>query len=408
MGATQDQSSYSAALKVLYNGQTITDQTLTKNPLWGMVPKEQDFYGSTHPVPVNTQMAVVSNTFSYAQSDAYASSPRTFQVTRAEYFSVAKIEHHVMLASKKDIGAFAPAAAFSVDKSMQAVTKAIARDMYRGGTGSIGVIDSSGVSTGVFTLTNPTDAKFFSYGQVLQATNGDGGTPRAGIGYVLAVNYASGAITVASDAVGGAAATPSAWAAGDYIVPRGSNNLSMTGLIGWCPTTAPTSSLFGVARSEDPVGLGGYRHDGSSLSIAEAITTGTTQLAAYGGQPSHGFINNRWFGGLVNQLGTKVNYVPVQDPTGKIGFRALELYCDNSTIKVLSDPNCQPAKFWGLTMSSWCLRSLGMAPDLFDVGNGEVISVYNAMAAEVRVYGYLNLECDAPGWNLNETLASSV
>ena len=411
MSNTVDQSSFSAALKTLYPpGTMITDQTLTENPLWGLVPKETDFYGSNHPVPINTQPAVGSNTFSYAQSDQHAAEPRAFLVTTVDYYSLASVSGKTMRASKTDMGAFVTAAKWGVDKAIQKVLKDIARDLYRSGTGSIGQINSSGLSTGVFTLANPTDAKHFFYGQVLQCTNGttDGNTPRAAVGYVKTVNADTGAITVSSDAVGGAAATPTSWAASEYLLPRGNSNLALTGLEGWAPTTAPTSSLFGVDRSEDPIGYGGYRFDGAALPIQEAIVTGMTRAGAYGATITHGFMNNRWRGALINALGAKVTYADISDPTGKINFKALEVYGDSTTVRIVADPNCPAAKFWGLTLSELCLRSSGEAVSLADYGNGEAIGIYNADAGEMRVVSYLQLECAAPGWQLNCSLAATI
>lgn len=411
MSASVDQSSFSAALKTLYPaGELITDQTLTENPLWGLVHKETDFYGSNHPVPINTQQAVGSNTFSYAQSDMYAPSPKAFLVTTVDYFSIARINHKTMMASANDMGAFVRAAKWGVDKSLEKVKKDLARDMYRSGTGSIGQVNASGWTSGVATLANPTDAKFFFFGQVLQCTTGatDGATPRAAVGYVKAVNADTGVITVSDVSVGGAAGTPSGWAASEYLLPRGNSNLGLTGLLGYAPTTAPTTTLFGVDRSEDPVGYGGYRHDGSAVPIQEALVTGLTRVGAYGGHVTHGFMNNRWFGALVNSLGSKVTYCDLRDPTGKIGWKALEIYADTTTVRIVPDPNCPAAQFWGLTMSELCLRSTGPTVQLADYGNGEVIGVYNDNSGEIRVVSYLQLECSAPGWQLNETLTATI
>jgi hypothetical protein len=51
-------------------------------------------------------------------------------------------------------------------------------------------------------------------------------------------------------------------------------------------------------------------------------------------------------------------------------------------------------------MKSWCLESLGDAPQILRYGDGlEMLRVFNADAGEVRVAYYANLSCNAPGWN---------
>jgi hypothetical protein len=58
-----------------------------------------------------------------------------------------------------------------------------------------------------------------------------------------------------------------------------------------------------------------------------------------------------------------------------------------------------------MTMYTWALDSLDDAPHIqTDHVTGEMLRVYNADAAELRVSYYAQVECNAPGWNCNVVL----
>lgn len=402
-----DLSSYSAALKTFYDDQKMVDMVYAENPFWAMVPKSQEFPGSQYPVPVISQSATSSASFAYAQSDQYAAQPSTFQVTRKKRYSVATLDNETLEAGATSAGAFMEPATYAIDRAIRAMVDGIAQGLFRSGTGSQGQITGA-PSTGVCTLSNATDIVFYEVGQTLQAVATDGGTPRAALGYVIAVNRGAGTFTVSDTAIGGAAGTPSGWTTSDYLLVRGDNNLQIAGLSGWLPSTAPSSSdsWFGVNRSTDVTRLGGVRYDGSSYNIQEALINGAQLLSREGGRPTHGIVQHQWYGALINALGSKVQFVDLKGP-GTIGFRAIEMYAANTSIKILADRNCQAATGYLLKLDTWKFRSMGMAPKVLTYGaTNEWLRVTNQDAAELRYGFYGNLMTNAPGWNANVTLGA--
>jgi hypothetical protein len=243
---------------------------------------------------------------------------------------------------------------------------------------------------------------------VLQANATDGGvSPRAALGYVIAVNRSGGTVTV-STSMGGAAASPSGWTTGDYLLVQGDLNAKCSGLSAWLPATAPTASdlFFGVNRSVDTFRLGGGRYNGAAQSIEEAVIDASSLLAREGGKPDVFVTNFASYSALEKALGSKIQYVDMKGPAD-IAFRGIMINGANSVIKVFPDRSCQASTGYLLQMNTWALEGLGDVPQILRYGDGlEMLRVYNADAGEVRVGAYYQVRTNAPGWNCNVTLSA--
>lgn len=396
-----------AALKELYDGQVVENLVYSDNPFLAMIPKKTDFGGKYKPIPIITGVSQGrSATFSNAQGNQSPVQIQSFLLTRAADYSIATIDNQTMLASRTDKMSFLEGAKLVVDGAFRSITNSLASALFRSGTGSIGQVGS--ISTGVITLSNAADVVQFEVNQVLQANATDGGTPRAALGYVIAVNRSAGTVTVASSGLGGSAATPSGWAAADYLLVQGDVNAKVKGLAAWLPTSAPTAgdNFFGVDRSQDVTRLAGIRYDGSAQSIEESLIDSSSLLAREGGKPDVCITNFASYAALEKSLGSKVQYVDMKGPAD-IAFRGIMINGANSMIKVFPDRNCQPQKAYLLQMNTWTLNSLGDAPQILRYGDGlEMLRVSNADAGEVRIGYYAMPSCNAPGYNANVTLSA--
>jgi hypothetical protein len=393
-----DLTAMNAALKELYDGQVVENLVYADNPLLAMVPKKTDFGGKYKPVPIITGTSQGrSSAFATAQANQTAMQIESFLLTRASDYSIATIDNQTMLASKTDKMAFLEGSKLVIDGAIRVITNSLASALFRSGTGSLSQVGS--ISTGVITLSNAADVVQFEVNQTLQANATDGGTPRAALGYVVAVDRSAGTVTVASSGLGGSAASPSGWTTNDYLLVQGDNNAKIKGLAAWLPFTAPTSTaFFGVDRSVDTVRLGGVRYDGSAQSIEEGLIDGSSLVAREGGKPGVGVTNYASYAALEKSLGSKVQYVDMKQ--GEIGFRGIMVNGANSMIKIFPDRNCPALYCYMLQMDTWALESLGDAPQILHYGDGlEMLRVYNADAAEVRVGYYAQLRTNAPGWN---------
>lgn len=340
-----------------------------------------------------------------AQNNQTAAVIDSFLLTRVSDYSIATIDNQTMLASKTDKMAFLEGAKVVIDGAMSQIVDSLAGALFRNGTGSIGQISS--ITTGVIQLADVDSVTQFELNMTLQANSTDGGTPRAALGYVIAVDRSLGKITVASSGIGGSAATPSGWTTNDYLLVQGDNNAKLSGLASWLPSTAPgATAFFGVDRSVDTVRLGGVRFDGSSESIEEALIDCSSLLAREGGKPDVAIMNYTSWGALEKSLGTKVQYVDAKGPAD-IMFRGILVNGANSQIKVFPDRSQVKQRCHLLTMKNWCLNSLGDAPQILRYGDGlEMLRVSNADAAEVRIGYYAQLSSNAPGWSATLSLSA--
>lgn len=400
MGAYLDLTSMNAALKELYDGQVVENLVYADNPFLAMIKKNTDFGGKYKPIPIITGVSQgTSANFSNAQGNQSPVQVESFLLTRVSQYAIATIDNQTMLASRTDKMSFLEGAKLMIDGAIRSCTNAVAAAMFRSGTGSIGQLGS--ISTGVITLLNPGDVVQFEVNMVLQANQSDGGTPRAALGYVIAVNRSGGTVTVSATGLGGAAGSPTSWAANDFLLVQGNNNAWASGLAAWLPITAPGSTdlFYGVNRSVDTWRLGGGRYNGSSQSIEEAVIDASSLLAREGGRPDTFVTNFASYSALEKALGSKVQYVDLKGPA-EIAFRGIMINGANSMIKVFPDRNCQAMTGYLLQMNTWCLEGLGDVPQILKYGDGlEMLRVYNADAGETRIGAYYNMRTNAPGWS---------
>lgn len=401
-----DLAAAAAVTKELYDGQTVNNMVYADNPFLALVPKKTNFFGKSYPQPIkvgNSQGR--SANFATAQANQTAALAYEFMIKRAKDYAVYSIDNETMMSMASDKGGFVEGLKFQADSAWDNITNSMASSLFRSGTGTIGTVST--ISSGVITLSNPGDIVQFELNQAIQASATDGGTPRAAVGYVIAVSrdYVSPTVTV-SATLGGAAGTPSGWTAGDSLLTQGDSNAKLIGLAGWLPSTAPTSgdNFFQVDRSVDPTRLAGLRYDGSSQSIEECLIDICAYSGREGAKPSHFMTNPLSYAALEKSLGSKVQYVDLK--MGEIGFRGIQVNAPTGVVTVLADRSCQAKKGFLLTMKSWCLKSLGDAPQILNYGDGNMLRISNQDAAEGRIGFYGQLISDAPGWNANVTLSA--
>ena len=164
--------------------------------------------------------------------------------------------------------------------------------------------------------------------------------------------------------------------------------------------------LQSVDRSVDVVRLGGVRYDGSAQSMEEAWIDSSSLLAREGGTPNVGICSFAGYAALEKGLGAKVQYVDFKGPAD-IMFQGIRINGSNGVIRIFADRNCPGLRGFLLQMDTWCLESLGDAPQILKYGDGlEFLRVSNQDAGEIRVGYYANQRTNAPGWNCNVTLAA--
>lgn len=421
------------ALKELYTGEDfMADLVYKKNPFFALIPKDESpsgMAGKYIPVPlVYGTPQGRSATFSNAQSNQTAPALSSFFVYRCSNYQIVTITNELLEATKNDAAAFVDEAKLNMDTGFRNISNDIALDLFQGGSstgarGSYGAGSGAGtISTGVITLDDPNSVVNFEVGMTLVSYSVSGTTPTvstsAALGYVIAVNRTAGTVTVSATA-GGAAGTPTNWSVSfPYIAVQGDINftsgglapaanaagaLKITGLAGWCPTSAPggSDSFWGVNRSADVTRLSGVRYNAGSESIEEGLIDGASLVAREGGFPDMAFMNFASYASLEKSLGSKVQYVDVKHEEADIAFAGIRIHAPYGPITVIPDRNCPSQTSYLLQMDTWKLRSLGKVPHVLSYGleGLEGLRVGNADALEIRIGFYGNLTCKAPGWN---------
>lgn len=437
----------SGILKQIYDGQKLAVLYYKNNPLFSMLRKKEDFYGETYPLPTIVETPTgIANLFPNAQlpnqlinggsGTAGNQGPAKFvkfMLTRASVYGVHIIDRQAMLSATNNIGAFVNGQMATMDAMVQGVSNLISQQLYRSGSGSIGVVST--ISTGLIQLTNPTDVRYFTVGQVVLATNvdpiqGSTVTQRAGYGFVANINRGAGQITVGNAAAANpmTPATPSGWVAGDYLAINGTSPLNgpvvsaanvpvaITGLMAWIGNSQNITGsdvFFGVNRSIDVWRLGGGYYDGSQngQSVEEALYDGSTQLFMEGGYPSHCFVGPNAYAALQKSCAARnIFETEVQGPQDENGnamlyFKGIQIQGAGSNFTVIADRNCPPYSAFVLSMEDWALYSLKACPHVVDDDGVSFLRKNDADSFEFRLAGYSQLGCAAPGHSMFVKLA---
>lgn len=399
MGAYLDLPAENAALKEHYDDQQVTNLAYKKNTFLTMVPKKTDATGRLWPVPVIYETSQGgSSIFANAQGNQAPMLLATFDVPLRPDYQIATIANQAMKAAGDKAGSFLDFSTKFIDVAIQALANRIGSAQYRTGTGSRGGIST--ITNGVILLTNAADVVQFGINQTLQSSTTDGGAPLATLGYVIARNVIAGTVTVSATALGGAAGTPTGWAAGGFLLAQGDSNATISGLGAWLPSTAPaaTDNFYGVNRSTD-TRLFGLAYPGTNQPAEEAIIDAAMLVAREKGSPAHLLTNYGTYAAVIKAMGTRRVYSDWKSEDGMFGFRGCDIQGPDGTIQMFPDRNCQTATGWLLQMDTWQLLSLDAAPHISTAGDGlQMLRVGNADASEVRIVSYANLACEAPGW----------
>jgi len=437
----------SGILKQIYDGQKMAKLYYTNNPAYAMIRKKEDFFGETYPLPVMVETPTgVANVFANAQlpnqlinggsgtgGNMGPANFKKFMLTRASLYGVHVIDRQAMLSASRDIGSFVNGQVAQMDGIIQACANLASQQLYRSGSGSIGqilTIGSGAATNGTINLTNPSDARYFTVGQVVYATSvdpvqGSNPTQRAGVGYVTQINRASGVVTVGNAAAANPnlSQSPTAWANGDYLQISGTSPLfgptvngatqpvALTGFTAWIgqsQTLASSDVFFGVNRSQDPWRLAGGYYDGSTngQSVEEALYDASTQLFMEGGYPTHGFVGPNAYAALQKSMAARnILETEIQGPQDENGevhvfFKGITIQGAGSSFTIIADRNCPPYACFLMTLSDWALYSLKQFPHVVDDDGVSFLRQVSADAFEFRLAGYGQVGCQAPGHSM--------
>lgn len=420
------------ALKDLWPQSRIKNEVYRDHAFLAMLEKDENFVGNSLYLALRTgDSQGGSANFSVAQAIANGSAPSSpttsgsnsgvrFQLTRTSDYQIFSIATEAIKAAK-DEGALIDGLDVEMMSAANNYSKRLAVSMFRGSTGAIGTISAAAPLATSFVLANANDVTSFELGMPIVASATVLGANKVctgavsvgtapvvgGVVYVAAVDRDTGTITVVANAVNLTGGT--AWAAGDTVFAAGDNangaaaGLRSTGLADWIPSTTPGATpFFGVDRSLDPTRRGGLRLDGSGRTPEEMLAALFNRQCREGGKPSHLFLNNADFLNVQIALQAKVQMEYVSDTN--LLFDAITARSPKGPVRLFADQDCPAGRGYSLDMSTWKLYSAGGAPFLQDIDGNVLSREAAADRYEGRYCGYLQLGCDAPGFNATVTL----
>jgi hypothetical protein len=403
MAISVDATRMNAVLKEVYTPEAVARMADKDHPFIGLIKKKRDV-GESFVVPIITTVGSGGANFANAQAYSAPQRAQKFTVTPRNEYSTAKIAGRLLRSTDMKQEAFVDAITFAMDGSFKGAADQVSRASWRDGNGWSGQISS--ISSGVITLANPIDVIHFHQDHALQACATVDGTMRSGsgaIGYVIRVNERAGTVTV-STSVGGSAATPTGWVNSDYLFPiADSDHLKIQGVSAWVPLTAPTSgdSFNGVDRSVSSKLYGQY-FDHSAMPMDQAVLYALSLMKRYGTSAKHMFGNADVAAQLNMALSGRVRPTVAKGKMGW-GYNGFEFDSGIGTVQFITD-NDVPAGYAAIIqLDTWSLLHHGPSDDkyidILDYGQQQMVVSTSSDEVEIRVGGYMNLGCSAPGWN---------
>lgn len=257
---------------------------------------------------------------------------------------------------KKGLNAFISA----VHEENIAVSKTMAKNhaLYatRGGTGSLGNIDSSTtLASTTLVLAKKSDEYNFEEGQTIQLAATDGAVPRAGT-CVIDQIPGNGTLVLTGNITAGVATA----ALGDFIVLAGDGQAqTFVGLKSWCPFSFTKGTFAGVNRALSPRKLAGLYVDATAegLTIDAGMSAALNRFKAVQGRAKSGWLNPLDWEAL-SQSGSSAVTVD-QGGDRKFGFRSLSFTSDGTECRIYEDPTFVMGEGWFLDTDMIEMRWVG-------------------------------------------------
>ena len=411
MATSTTNTNFDPALKQIYRDKYVRKLTCRRRPLFGLLPKFEGFGGRNMPIVLqygNPQGR--SATFSNAQNNRTQVRVEDFLLTRVNNYAISTIDGETIESTRADDYAFLSALKLKIDTTMANLADDLEGSFFRSNEGHRGTIGSTPTAANpmVITLTQTEEITMYEVGMVLVSDDTSTGASlrtAPATATVDGVNRSSGTLTTDYDN----SSTTTDWATGDYLFVQGDESAKPSGLIDWCPDSAPGSTaFFGVDRTADSR-LYGLSHSGTSDTLEDAAIDAQSKACTQGGRPDLFVVHNAQVRRFIKELGAKKEYsetkaVGADGMPANIGYRSLIVQGDEGPIAVVAANKCQPNRGWMLQRDTWSLNTL-MAPVRVLADDGlRILRQASADGYEVRMGFRGNIGCNAPIWNVNVQL----
>lgn len=368
-----------AFYKNRYPQRVVENLVAFGTPTYQSISKKDDLVGIKTYIPlqldVNQGMSALIGT---ALANASASQGIAWAVEPKSFYAGISIDAKTMLAARNNEGAFFRIREREMETTLAQMGRRFEMALWSSGTGSIGQLLADSAAT-TFTLKKTADAIKFHKNQKLNVYDDDGsgnptGAARAGSPYTVSgVNYSTGVVTLT-------AALNAAVEIDDHLVPEGDLDAVAAGIPKWIPSADPTDTLFGVARTNDPQKLGGWR--GSWLgSIEETAKVLDSSIRRVNQKPKTLWLSYANFVRLDLELGARA-IREADKGDHSFGSMRLKMLSPGGGIEVRTGPYVPEDAMFLLDMDTWEIHTLGSVPHLVQDDGLTAVRVGFGSAAE--------------------------
>lgn len=409
---------FTPALKVIHEKLSVIQYE--QNACYALMPKTTTFGGRFVSVPLRYAAAPdgsSNDAIAFSQTISGQASYTEFQLTPGQDYVRGLLRGITIAVSEGDKNAVISAMKSSVQAMENTAARSIGNMVAGNGVGIRGRIAAITGTPNTIQLTDVNQiVNFERHGRIqFLSTNAIGAAVRrdSTLDYVTItkVDRDNGILTIDTDVTGWGGTKP---VANDYICRQGDNTQAgyavtaitlPVGVAGWTPPVAPTNALFfQVDRTDDTTRLGGLRYTGGGAPVEETLIRAAALVQREGGMADTCFVNTSDFADL--QLARESKVVITADAGGKakVSFTAVTVSTGyGKDIRVVPDINWPKGYFNVMQMDTWKFRSVGKFPAMINLDGTDILRQAGADAYEMRMGGYAQMSCDAPGWNLSGT-----
>lgn len=414
-----------SALKARFylDQNTIPDMTQGESPALAQISKVTDWGGSDGVFPIiygnNTS---TSATLSTSQTNAGALAITAWSIkptSNKKHYTIAKIPGDVIrMMDGGTKNAYFPAVEGEVQSAFSGAGRSLSVRLFGDGSGAIAQVKNVGAGSSAGELGNttlicgnstvgamPWQAKYFEVGKKYVAASAKTGSTRnsAATLTVASKDEDAGTVTFTAALSSGIGAI----AQNDYLFPEGDRTDAVTngcidGFEAWTPYDRTVGSnlataFHGVTRATNPSVLAGAYADGTSKSLYQSIFDMIVKLCDRKSKPDKVWTSFSKWGELCNELGSKASVDNIN--IGRYGFQGLKILGPKGMVDVMPDNGCPDNRIFVHQSNTWKLLSLGKPIGFLDEDDQKMLRESAADSYEVRVGGYIEAVCLAPGWN---------
>ena len=285
---------------------------------------------------------------------------------------------------------------------------------------ALGRYTGASMAAGVLTLNGDaaeTQIMNFNIGAPYQSANADASTAASAsllgsgsVGWVIAVNYDTLAVTF-STTPGGTAATPTGWDTatptnylfrnGDFQGTGGGHTPTfiIDSFADWIPSTADTGTFKGLDRSVD-TRLSGARltsTQADGLTTEERIKRLVVRLnSVFGGKGEKLVCMESIQWQKLASVLEKRGHRTLDGKTANMGYQYIQLNTGKGMAKVVPVTKCRPDTFWALEIDQFTLRTLSGFPAVIKSDGFQMLRKASSNSYGFRIVCYPHISTPYP------------